>query len=239
MNNVKVIDQNQDIKKDNFSIFESLESFVSAQRMAELLAKSTVVPKEFQNNIPNAVIALEMANRHKTSPFMVMQNLYIVHGKPSWSSQYIIALINNSKRFSNLLQYEMTGKGQDLKCYAWAKDYEGNIVKGPEITMAMAKAEGWVDKNGSKWQTMPELMIRYRAASFFGKMYCADLLMGIASEEEVIDVEYQIVDSKQDVKQIIDENANKEELDFIEINKEDNSEKNEKKSEQIQIEPEF
>lgn len=214
MSNNQVVEVKKDSQKDNFSIFESLESFVSAQRMAELLSKSTVIPKEYQNNLPNTVIALEMANRHKTSPFMVMQNLYIVYGKPSWSSQYIIALINNSKRFSTVLQYDLSGEGDNLKCHAWAKDYEGNIVKGPEITMAMAKAEGWVDKTGSKWKTMPELMIRYRSASFFGKMYCADLLMGIASEEEVIDAEYHNIPSEADIRKEIEINANKEVLDF-------------------------
>jgi hypothetical protein len=59
--------------------------------------------------------------------------------------------------------------------------------------MKMAKAEGWVSKNGSKWQTMPELMIRYRAAAFFGRLYAPEIMMGMQTMEEVIDVTHQDV----------------------------------------------
>jgi len=53
--------------------------------------------------------------------------------------------------------------------------------------MDMAVAEGWFGKAGSKWQTMPEVMLRYRAASFFGKLYAPELLMGIQTAEEIHD----------------------------------------------------
>ena len=35
---------------------------------------------------------------------------------------------------------------------------------------------------------MPDIMLMYRAVSFFGKMHCADLLMGIPASDEVLDV---------------------------------------------------
>ena len=120
---------------------------------------------------------------------MVMQNLYIVNGTPAWSSQWIIAMINNSKRYKTELKFEMEygPDGKPVSCMAWAEDYNGNRVVGPKITMEMADAEGWTRKNGSKWLTMPEVMIRYRAASFFGRLNCPDMIMGIYSQEEVVD----------------------------------------------------
>ncbi|WP_252151905.1 hypothetical protein [Acinetobacter sp. ANC 4177] len=51
----------------------------------------------------------------------------------------------------------------------------------------MAVKEGWYQKNGSKWQSMPEQMLRYRAASFFGRIYAPDLLMGLRTQEEELD----------------------------------------------------
>lgn len=51
-------------------------------RMAQCLASSTVVPKEYHGNVGNCMIAIEMASRINTSPMMVMQNLYIVNGAP-------------------------------------------------------------------------------------------------------------------------------------------------------------
>ncbi len=176
--------QSEVIEQKSMSIFENQNSFELAQRMATALAKSTIVPTDYRGNLSNALIALDMSNRLGISPMMVMQNLYIVNGRPSWSSQFIIAAINNSKRFAESLKFELQGTGDNMSCYAYTKDYEGNGIKGPAITMKMAKSEGWVSKKGSKWQTMPEVMIRYRAASFFGRLYCSDLLMGIYSEDE-------------------------------------------------------
>ncbi len=172
------------------SVFANAESFALASRMASALAQSTVVPKNYQGNVGNCMIAIEMASRINTSPMMVMQNLYIVNGNPAWSSQWIIAMINSSKRYKTELQFEFGHDPEDggLSCKAWAEDYSGHKVEGPKITMKMANEEGWATKSGSKWKTMPEVMIRYRAASFFGRMNCPDKIMGIYSQEEVLDM---------------------------------------------------
>ena len=172
------------------SVFADGQSFNTALRMAQCLAESTVVPKEYQRNVGNCMIAIEMASRINTSPMMVMQNLYIVNGRPAWSSQWIIAMINSSRRYKTELQFEFGNAQEDggLSCRAWAEDYAGHKVYGPKITMTMANAEQWTTKNGSKWKTMPQVMIQYRAASFFGRMNCPDMIMGIYSQEEVLDM---------------------------------------------------
>lgn len=169
--------------------FDDSKSFELSQRVAKMLSSSNLIPKEYQGNIQNTMIALEMANRIGASPLMVMQNLYIVHGKPSWSSSFIIAAINNCKRFSPL-RFDMKGEGASMSCVAWANDLKTDEkLKGPKITMDMAKAEGWTSRAGSKWLTMPELMIRYRSAAFFGRLYAPDILMGMHTTEEVNDAE--------------------------------------------------
>lgn len=173
------------------SVFSGIQQFEDAQRIAKALASSTLIPPQFQGQqgFANCLVALEIANRMRMSPFQVMQNLHIIHGRPSWSSQFIIGLINGCGRFSPL-RYEISGEGDSLACYCVATEIAtGKDLKGPTVTMAMAKKEGWSTKNGSKWQTMGDLMIRYRAAAFFGRLYIPELLVGIQSEEEVVDVE--------------------------------------------------
>lgn len=167
--------------------FSSAEAFEAAQRMAKALSQATLVPKEYINNIPNCIIALEVAHRLNASPTMVMQNLYIVHGRPSWSSQFIISAVNSCGRFTPL-QFHLDGEGDDWGCYVTTKDKDGQILKGPRVNITMAKKEGWYSKNGSKWQTMPEVMLRYRAASFFGRLYAPDVLMGMYTAEEAEDI---------------------------------------------------
>ena len=206
----------KDIKLSN-NIFSGYQEFQVAQRMATALSSSTIVPKDYQNNLGNCIIALEMANRLNTSPMMVMQNLYIVNGRPAWSSQYIVAMINASRKYKTELQYDLQGTGMNMTCYAYAEDHNGHAVKGPTITMQMAKDEGWLDKNGSKWKTMPEVMIRYRAASFFGRLNCPDMIMGIYSADEVIEITpdaYREIDPAEQVAQEIKANANSTPIDI-------------------------
>ncbi len=170
-------------------VFATVEGFELAQRQAKMLATSKIVPTAYQGNLPDCVIALEMAQRIGASPLAVMQNLYIVHGRPAWSSQFLVACINASGRFSPL-RYQCDGEqGTDSRqCYAWATDRTGERLEGPAVSIAMARAEGWYGRNGSKWQTMPELMLRYRAATLFARLYAPELTMGIHTDDEVIDV---------------------------------------------------
>lgn len=200
---------------NNLSIFESGEKFDIAARMASSLAKSTIVPKEFQGNANNALIAIELATRLQTSPMMVMQHLYVVYGRPAWSAQYVIAMINGSGRYDMELQYEekADAAGKPYSCMCWTEK-NGRKITGPVITMDLAKQEGWIDKNGSKWKTMPQIMLRYRAASFFGRMNCPDLMMGMYTKEEQYEIgrDDYLQDMEVQVQQEISVGANKEEF---------------------------
>ncbi|KVD52100.1 hypothetical protein [Burkholderia ubonensis] len=212
--------------------FGSLQSFELMQRAANLLASSTLVPaayrkviekldrygnvkesRENPNALANAVVALNMAQRMGADPLMVMQNLYIVEGRPSWSSQWIIAAVNGCGRFSPL-RFDIKVLGAknvdyvetywdnnqrqkrtisvpitDKVCIAWAIEKEtGERIESPAVSIEMAVKEGWYTKNGSKWQTMDEVMLRYRTASFFGKLYAPELLMGLTTVEEAADI---------------------------------------------------
>lgn len=174
------------------SVFQDKGAFEDAQRMAKMLSSSDMVPKEYKETgngkgIANTMIALNLARRTGSDPLMVMQNLYLVHGRPGWSSAFIIASLNSCGRFEPL-QFVMSGEGNSLGCFIRTKDKNGNVLEGPEVNIAMAKAEGWLEKSGSKWKTMPALMIRYRAAAFFGRLYAPDILMGMQTAEELQDV---------------------------------------------------
>ena len=210
----------------------NLEAFELSQRVAKMLASSTLVPEQYRaitkvkagkdnngqwvyqdvenpNGLSNCVIALNMANRMGADPLMIMQNLYLIEGRPSWSSQFIMASINSCGRFSSLrfeiedlgekeVEYQDTAwvnnrkqtttkkiKIQNISCVAWVIEREsGERLESSKISIEMAVKEGWYQKNGSKWQTMPEQMLRYRAASFFGRVYAPELLMGLRSADE-------------------------------------------------------
>lgn len=171
--------------------FSSQAAFEAAKAMASALSKSTLVPKEYQNNAPNCLIAMEIAARVGISVFAAMQNLDIIHGRPSWRSTLLIATVNASGRFSPL-RYRFEGKlgTDDWGCRAVAKDREtGEECVGPLVTIKIAKDEGWYGKNGSKWKTLPELMLNYRSAAFWTRVYAPELSLGMHTVEEVEDIQ--------------------------------------------------
>lgn len=171
------------------SAFSSGEAFTTAQRMAKALASSSLMPKDYQSNIPNTLIAIELASRIGCSVLMVAQNLDIIHGRPSWRATFLIATVNACGRFTPLrFRWQGEELGDSWGCRAVAKDREtGEECIGTLITIGMAKREGWATKNGSKWATMPEQMLCYRAAAFWTRIYAPELSLGMHTTDEVID----------------------------------------------------
>ena len=196
----------------SLGIFGTSDNFIMAMQMAKALSSSTIVPQTFQRNEANCLIAIEQAQRLHVSPLMVMQNLNVIQGRPSWSSKFLIAAINNSGKFDTELQFEekKDKDGKPFSCTAWVMK-NGRKVEGMTVDMDMARAEGWLGKNGSKWKTMPQLMLRYRAASFFSSLNCPELTMGLYTKEEIIDgdfKEYKIEDVQEQAHEEIVQNAN-------------------------------
>jgi len=223
--------ENQEIRLG----FDTKEGMDALLRASNVLSSSTLVPVSYRrftadkegtvtenpNGLANCAVALNMASRMNADPLMIMQNLHIIEGRPSWSSVYIIASINQCGKFSPLrfsfsevgpeeeapytytewidnprnagkkMPVEKTGsmKIRHRSCIAWViEKATGERLESPEVSIQMAVDEGWIQKKGSKWKTMPEIMLRYRAASFFGKIYAPELLMGLQSAEETQDI---------------------------------------------------
>ena len=170
-------------------VLNERDLFELADRKANALAHSDIVPAAYKGNKANCLLALNMAQRMGCDPLMVMQNVYVIQGRPSMSSQFLIASFNKAGTFS-AIKYEFTGvEGQDSwGCRASAVEREtGEKHIGTLVTIAMAKAEGWATKGGSKWKTMPELMLRYRAAAFFIRQAAPEIAIGFQTDDEVRD----------------------------------------------------
>lgn len=174
----------------NLGVFSSIANFKELYDIGKMFATSKLVPDAYQNKPMDCTIAVDMANRMGTSPMMVMQNLYVVKGKPSWSGQACMAMIRANKEFKNVRPiYTGERQGDSWGCYVQAENRKtGEIIRGTEVTITMAKAEKWYQKDGSKWQTIPEQMLAYRAAAFFARVYIPNSLMGMYVEGEVDDI---------------------------------------------------
>jgi hypothetical protein len=152
---------------------------------AKMFAQSELVPKHYRNSPANVLVALDYA-RHIGEPALaVMQATFIVHGTLGFKAEYLIGRANASGIFSEPIQYEEEGSGSSYRVRAGAP-IRDKMLWGPWVGAQMAKAEGW-SKN-SKYQSMPELMYRYRAATFFVRQTCPQVVMGARTVEEIQDV---------------------------------------------------
>lgn len=184
--------------------FTSTASFQEMFDMAKMLASSDMVPQNYQNKPMNCLIAMEQAQRMNASPLMVMQNLYIVKGKPSWSGQACSMIVNGCGLFENVKLNYVGEKGKDSwGAYVSAvRKSDGEKIEGTTVDMAMAKAEGWL--SNSKWKSMPQQMLGYRAYSFFARLYCPNALSGFSTEGEIEDSSVRttrVVDNPFDVEE--------------------------------------
>ncbi len=157
-------------------------------RVACLFAKSDMVPEHYRNKKENCMITISMAFRMHVDPLMMLQNSYVIHGRPGVMAQLAIALVNKSGAFKTPIQYEYSGEGKTRSCTAYAMAKSGGKRCEQTVSMAMAQAEGWLGKKGSKWLTLPDLMLAYRAAVFLARLYCPEALMGMQTVEEIEDV---------------------------------------------------
>lgn len=171
------------------TMWNDVNTFEASQRMAKLLAVSNIAPQSYRGNVADCVIAIDIANRMGVSPLTVMQNSQIVYGNFSWKGTACKAMIDGCGKYKKTRYVEIGERGKDTwGFYLEAIDKDGEIIKGIPVTIKMAKDEKWYDKNGSKWQTMPELMMKYRASAFFMRTECASLSMGFLTAEENEDI---------------------------------------------------
>ena len=171
------------------TVWTDKKQFDQLLRAANMLSQTSIIPATYQGKPQDCFVALEMATRMGVSPLVVMQNMYVVKGKPAWAGQACTMFINSCGKFTQVKHVYTGEKGTDSRgCYVTATRISDGIqVNGVEVTLAMAKAEGWTAN--TKWRTMPELMLAYRASAFFARVHCPEALMGVQLADEIYDAD--------------------------------------------------
>ncbi len=95
---------------------------------------------------------------------------------------------------TKVMEFDATGI-ENWECVAYATDKAtGEILESDAVTIEMAIKEGWYTKDGSKWVTMPMLMLTYRAAAFWQRIYAPEISMGFRTMEEEEDRQAETVE---------------------------------------------
>ena len=210
------------VPKQSASLFSGASNFTEAMEMATVLSKSDMVPKNYIGKPGNCLIAIDIAIRHGVSPFVIMQEMEPINGNPTFSSKYLIATVESSGKFSNMEWEFQDSEGKtvnyletvwqggnksqikrtvdipsNLRCRVKATRLSsGKELEGPWVSIEMAIQEGWYYRKGSKWQTMPKVMLRYRAASIWTSFFAPNARLGMKTKEEVLDqLEPTVIDT--------------------------------------------
>lgn len=179
----------------NDLITAEVQRFELEQRKAKAFSLSAFFPRHLmgqgpngaQISVANATIVYDIAYRMNLSPLEVAQSIFIIQGKPSFETKFLVARLNTSGLLKGRLNTIVSKDGQSAYCEAIDAE-TGAVLRGTTITMEMAKREGWLNKNGSKWQTMPTLMLKYRAQSFFINEFFPEVRLGLRTKEEIQDI---------------------------------------------------
>jgi hypothetical protein len=172
------------------SMWNDTKLMNQAWRTANMLSQSTIIPQSYRNKPGDCLILIDLCSRMGLSPITIAQYSQVVQGQFSWKGQACKAFVDADRRYSRPSEYVMVGEEgtPSWGCFLRAYGKDGKTVDGPTVTIQTAINEGWYNKNGSKWKTMPELMLKYRAAAFFARTECPQALMGFQTAEEVMDV---------------------------------------------------
>ncbi|AQW81398.1 hypothetical protein [Campylobacter pinnipediorum] len=198
-----------------------MQRFELEQRQAKAFSMSVFFPQHLKGQGPNAqlistsnaVVVYDLAYRMNVSPLEIAQSIFIIYGKPSFETKFLVARLNMSGKIKGRLKTIISDDKKSAYCEAIDAE-TGETYRGSTITLDMAAAEGWLSKSGSKWKTMPELMLRYRAQSFFINEYYPEVKLGIKSKEELQDSdEITIQPKKPNLNEIVSEKEKKELLE--------------------------
>lgn len=192
------LEANQDalVKFAGNSMLMNPAVFEQAQRGAALFAASTLVPDHFQGNQSNCFIAIELADRLGVAPFALMQKLYVVGGKPSMEAQLVIGLMNTRGPFTGPVEWRFSGEGETRECTAFAVHEKTGKTCEATVTWDMVVKEGWLNKAGSKWKSMPDQMFQYRSAAFLARLHCPEVTMGLTTLDEAEDIHGEVIEAK-------------------------------------------
>lgn len=172
----------------DFQCYLDTAKFNQMWRASQVFANSEIVPTQYRGKPNDCFIALQMAMRCKCDPMAFMQGTYVVYGRPGMEAKLAIALMNSRGPFDGPVQWKFDGAGASRKCTAYATHQQTGEICQATVSWEMAEKEGWTKKSGSKWQTMPDLMFMYRSAVFLGRLYCPEVLYGMQTVEEIVDV---------------------------------------------------
>lgn len=153
-----------------------------AMKYAEILAKSTMVPRAYQNKPGDILIAVQMGAEIGLKPLQALQNIATINGKPSVFGDAALALVKAHPSCEDIIE-TFDAEKIEATCIAKRKG-QTDVIQTFDKAKA-TKAKLW-EKVGP-WTDYPERMLQMRARSYALRDQFPDVLQGLILTEEAQD----------------------------------------------------
>lgn len=166
-------------------------AFEHLWRVAKAFSMSGMVPAHFQGKPESCMVALMYAQQLGEHPMVMFQEVTVINGRPGTSARFAISRANRSGLLSGPITWKSKGTGDALEVTASATLAGTGEVITATVSMKEAQADGWT--RNSKYKSIPEQMLRWRAATRLINLYLPEVLFGLGVKEEIENVSVRSV----------------------------------------------
>ena len=159
----------------------SPRNFDEAWRMADILANSDMVPKDFKGKPENCLIAIQWGSEVGLKAMQALQNIAVINGRPALWGDAVIALVRNSPLCESIVETD------DATSSTCTVKRRGEPPQSRTFTDDDAKAAGLLGKSGP-WTQYKKRMRQMRARAFALRDVFPDVLRGLPVAEELMDM---------------------------------------------------
>jgi len=157
-------------------------AFEHLWRVAKAFSMSGMVPGHFQGKPESCMVALMYAQQLGEHPMVMFQEVTVINGRPGTSARFAIARANKSGLLQGPITWKSKGQGDALEVTASAVLRDTGEVITATVSMKEATADGWT--RNPKYKSIPEQMLRWRAATRLINLYMPEVLFGLGVREE-------------------------------------------------------
>jgi hypothetical protein len=151
-------------------------------RLAKAFSMSGMVPGHFQGKPEACLVAMLYAEQLGEHPMLLFQEMSVINGRPNTSARFAISRANKSGLLQGAITWQSKGQGDALEVTATATMRDTGEVITATVTMKEATADGWT--RNPKYRSIPEQMLRWRAATRLINLYMPEVLFGLGVREE-------------------------------------------------------
>lgn len=144
--------------------------------LAKAFSTSKLVPEHFKNSVGDCYIAIGLAERYHMDAWSLMQEMYIIQGKPMMSGKLATAILNHS--LAEPLRPEYSGEGDERKVVVTGRPHGDEKPLSVDLKVKDAKTAN------DQWKKNPDQMLMYAGARMWGRRYTPDILLGILFDDE-------------------------------------------------------